>query len=317
MTHAYGLIGPDPVDTRDLQLKLTPLTALPTTPIDLTALLPTVQDQGQLGSCSSFALDGAIEYVDHASGKAFAAQSHLQLYYNARTRANKGVDSGAVLRDAIKALSIYGAAPETLWPYDISKFTVSPPTAALKAGFQHTAVKYARVPVTPLSVVTALQAGYPVIAGILVYSSFESAQVAQDGLVPIPDVANEQKLGGHAVLIEGYVQTPQGWHFKVRNSWGEGWGDKGYFYLPIEYINSNLCWDFWTLSAVSGSPRAKVMMDEVMVQTGLSEDQIFEFIPALYEILKDFLTGDGSLSPESRIPIQEGIARFLEEVGLQ
>jgi len=36
----------------------------------------------------------------------------------------------------------------------------------------------------------------------------------------------------------------------VRNSWGQGWGDKGYFYMPYEFILSPNASDFWTLRSV-------------------------------------------------------------------
>ena len=37
-----------------------------------------------------------------------------------------------------------------------------------------------------------------------------------------------------------------------RNSWGRGWGDHGYGYLPYEFVASAaLTWDFWTVRRVS------------------------------------------------------------------
>jgi C1A family cysteine protease len=35
-------------------------------------------------------------------------------------------------------------------------------------------------------------------------------------------------IGGHAVLVMGYSDTPK-CHYHIRNSWGPAWGDKGYF----------------------------------------------------------------------------------------
>ena len=51
-------------------------------------------------------------------------------------------------------------------------------------------------------------------------------------------------IGGHAVLIIGYDDTKErtihGRHYKgfleCQNSWGEDWGDKGFFWIPYEYI---------------------------------------------------------------------------------
>ena len=42
-------------------------------------------------------------------------------------------------------------------------------------------------------------------------------------------------VGGHAVLAVGYDNEHRR-RFTVRNSWGAGWGDGGYFYLPYAYL---------------------------------------------------------------------------------
>ena len=69
--------------------------------------------------------------------------------------------------------------------------------------------------------------------GIAVYGSFESKEVAKTGEVPMP-VPDESLLGGHAVLCCGYDDDTQ--RVLCLNSWGSGFGDKGYFTLPYAYI---------------------------------------------------------------------------------
>jgi C1A family cysteine protease len=95
---------------------------------------------------------------------------------------------------------------------------------------------------------TTLANGRPIVIGFSVYDSFESQEVAQTGMVPMPG-SNESMLGGHAVLLVGYDDPRQLWI--VRNSWGESWGDKGYFYMPYQYLTDpGLADDFWVLNTV-------------------------------------------------------------------
>jgi C1A family cysteine protease len=93
-----------------------------------------------------------------------------------------------------------------------------------------------------------LASGYPFVFGFTVYSSFEGAKVAQSGIVPMPGSA-EKPIGGHAVLAVGYDDDTR--EFLVRNSWGPGWGIKGYFKMPYAYLTApKLATDFWTIRGV-------------------------------------------------------------------
>jgi len=111
---------------------------------------------------------------------------------------------------------------------------------------KHRISKYLRVTGTSLNALkTCLSAGFPIVFGFTVYPSFESQATAATGLVHMP-AHGERPVGGHAVLAVGYDDSLQA--LIVRNSWGEGWGDKGYFYMPYKYAtNASLADDFWTL----------------------------------------------------------------------
>jgi C1A family cysteine protease len=127
----------------------------------------------------------------------------------------------------------------------IANFMEKPPVACYSDATKYKAVLYQRVFQSINQMKGCLATGYPFVFGFTVYESFESQQVAQTGTVSMP-APNEQVLGGHAVLAVGYDDAQQ--RFIVRNSWGDGWGIKGYFTMPYSYLTDpHLSKDFWTI----------------------------------------------------------------------
>jgi C1A family cysteine protease len=221
---------------------------------DLEPHCPPVYDQGQLGSCTANAIGGAYEFDLRKQGKTDFMPSRLFIYYH--ERAIEGTiksDSGAEIRDGIKTIADKGVCTEKTWPYVISRFAKAPSSAAYAEATHHTAVSYQRLDGTNLTQLkTCLASGYPIVFGFTVYEAFESQEVAQTGVLNMPQ-PGEQMMGGHAVLIVGYDDATQ--RFKVRNSWGTGWGlnGSGYFTVPYAYVtNANLADDFWTVRTVKG-----------------------------------------------------------------
>ena len=215
--------------------------------VDMRHNMPAIEDQGNLGSCTANAGVALAEYLDFRNDRHYMHRSRLFVYYNERVlEGTVNIDSGAYIRDAIKALVKWGACTETLWPYVISRYKQKPSTACYKAAALKQAIKYMRVNQTQDDMCNALVQGYPIEFGFTVYESFESDAVASTGMVPMPDVYNEYVLGGHACVIVGYDLNKRLWI--CRNSWGKKWGDKGYFYMPFDYLlDGDLSEDFWII----------------------------------------------------------------------
>ena len=247
MARRYGW-KPDVPDQRDVYCTLPWLPTLPPK-IDLSAGCGPVYDQGALGSCTAQALAGAVEFDMLAQALPLVPPSRLFVYYNERViEGSTDQDAGAALRDGIKALNKWGFCPEDMWPYDITQFTVKPPNSAYTAAKADIVKAYKRVAQGIIPMKTVLASGRPFVAGISVYDSFESDEVAQTGVVPMPD-PSESLLGGHAVLCIGYDDDAD--TFLMRNSWGDGWGMGGNFTLPQGYLASpDLAQDFWTITTV-------------------------------------------------------------------
>jgi C1A family cysteine protease len=252
--HHYGWV-PDLPDSRDFMFAapLENLAALPPS-VDLRPQCPKeVYDQGQLGSCTANAIAGALEFDQIKQGLNAFVPSRLFIYYNERVAEHTvNTDSGAQIRDGIKSVGSIGAPPETDWPYDISKFIDKPPQKAFKDAPLGKALQYQRVPQVLNQMKGCLASGYPFVYGFTVYESFESPQVAQTGMAPMP-ASSEKVLGGHAVVAVGYDDASQ--RFISRNSWGAGWGMGGYFTIPYAYLtDNNLADDFWTIRLVVKAP---------------------------------------------------------------
>lgn len=245
----YGWKADQP-DQRDLHYVASTavVMALPSQ-VDLRPQMPAVYDQGQLGSCTANAIGGALQYEQIRQQEKDFVPSRLFIYYGERVIEHSvDQDAGAEIRDGLKVVAKLGGPPETDWTYDEAKFADKPPDQAYKDGLQHRAIKYKRVRQNERQIKASLAEGVPVSVGFTVYESFESDEVAKTGKVPMPG-SNEQILGGHAVLVVGYDDSQGVWI--CRNSWGENWGDKGYFYMPYAYLlDSSLSGDFWNLSKV-------------------------------------------------------------------
>ncbi|HSR09876.1 MAG TPA: C1 family peptidase [Thermodesulfobacteriota bacterium] len=58
--------------------------------------------------------------------------------------------------------------------------------------------------------------------------------------------------GGHAVLIVGYDDSDQ--HFIVKNSWGTGWGEGGFFNIAYSQVNRTVQFGYWTIAYLRDAP---------------------------------------------------------------
>lgn len=243
----YGWV-PDIPDRRDLTFaSIAPKAGPLPSRIDLRANMPPVYNQGDLGSCVAQAIvANAVYCLKKQAGKT-VTPSRLFLYFNARVfLGTEGTDSGAMIRDGIKTMAKEGSCAEVMWPYRIKDFTRKPPDKCYQEALEHQAMKYYRLPTANIGMARAcLAAGFPFVFGMAVYESFESEAVAKSGVVPMP-LPTETMLGGHAVLGVGYNDDTK--QLVVRNSWGDKWGQSGYFLLPYEFVQtSDYVDDFWTI----------------------------------------------------------------------
>jgi C1A family cysteine protease len=241
---------PDLPDARDYLYSAPEkvLASLPTK-VDLRSKFQKIYDQGQLGSCTANAIGAAFEFDQRKQGLKDFMPSRLFIYYNERAiEGTVDTDSGAMIRDGIKSVAKLGVCTEKTWPYLIDQFRDKPPKPAYDEALKHQAVLYRRVLSSLHQLQGCLADGYPIVFGFSVYESFMSDEVARTGVVPLPP-RGEKLVGGHAVVAVGYDDDQQ--RFIVRNSWGTGWGQRGYCTMPYGYLTDpQLARDFWAIYSV-------------------------------------------------------------------
>lgn len=233
------------------------------TETDLREWCSPVEDQQDLGSCTANAGVAIVEYFERrAFGKHIDA-SRLFLYKVTRNLMKETGDTGAYLRSTMGALTLFGLPPEEYWPYNTKDFDVEPPAFCYGFAQNYQAIKYYRLdpPRTSPAVLlnrikSNLSAGLPSMFGFTVYTSISQAD-DNGGKIPYP-TAGDKIEGGHAIATVGYddsmkikntnkngVETTGA--FLIRNSWGTGWGDGGYGWLPYDYVTNGLAEDWWSL----------------------------------------------------------------------
>lgn len=220
--------------------------------VDLRKYCPEVYDQLNLGSCAANAISAAYEFdeiIQKEPKDEIFRPSRLFVYYNERElEGTTDKDSGASIRDSVKTIVSTGVCPESMWEYDVEKFTQEPTKMCYAYAHNHRAIEYKRVDQRITDLKRALIEGFPIVFGFIVYEHFESSEMAHTGVMKMPD-EDEKILGGHAVVAVGFSDEKQS--FLIRNSWGKDWGLEGYFWMPYEFImNSKYAADFWTITRV-------------------------------------------------------------------
>ena len=211
---------------------------------------PPIVNQESIGSCGANSSSSIFLFEEMREGlQDVSLKSRLFIYYYTRylMRTVKK-DSGVDNRSLMKALSKYGACDESLWPYDISKFKIKPPKACINSALDHQVKEYTAINQTLPDLKSCIAQGHPFLLGFYVPESFESEEMAKTGILKMP--VRGKIIGGHDVYAIAYDDDKQS--FLIGNSWGEDWGQKGYFEMPYEFIiDSKWVTDFWSFRLVS------------------------------------------------------------------
>lgn len=143
--------------------------------------------------------------------------------------------AGTTLKAAVDVLRNYGAVPESLLPFDIgtTMYTGDEKTFYATASI-YKVRQYFNLQRNISNWRVWLAQHGPILVGLKVDATWDHAASTGGKL----DVFQPGTVrGGHAVAAIGYTDDDR---IILRNSWGTGWGDKGFGYASEAYINGAL-----------------------------------------------------------------------------
>ena len=215
--------------------------------VDLTSEMPPVGNQGQQGSCASWAIAyyhrTQLEYRErhwdltdshHQFSAAFA--------YN---QVNGGGDNGSSFDDNMPLICEQGCANLVDCPYSDGDCTSWPSESAYSHAIPFRARTWAwfsTADTTGINMIRQLLVnGSTSCLGISVWGNFDN--IAAYNYMYCASDRTGTNRGGHLITFVGYndtLTTHDGkGAFRMVNSWGTGWGQSGYFWMSYQAVMDN------------------------------------------------------------------------------
>ena len=195
-------------------------------------LMPSVRDQGDVGSCVGFGIGASLCAEAKFLGIFSEWYSPTWIYNGARfVEGSLLKDSGCEPGDALSWLSKKGCLLEQFWPYNPNKLDTSTPSSVREAqAIKYPEFAYYRVVDGATGICSAIAEGHVVSIG---NPWFDNWMEAPKGVLPEP---SSSIVGGHETCLYGYDQDLR--MFYGQNSWGSSWGMGGRFIMPFSALDA-------------------------------------------------------------------------------
>ncbi len=205
--------------------------------VDLAYKFPKPGNQGAQGSCVGWASAYAYKSFQENQERKWGLTSNSTLFSPAYVynQINGGRDQGSYFSDALNLIVKKGAATLADFPYNQYDYTKQPSSTVVNNAYKYRAASWKALNYGDVYAIKEHLAtkGDGVIIGIPVYSDFENLNATTNRVY---DVISGTNGGGHAITVIGYDDSMNA--FKILNSWGTYWGDKGYGWVSYNVIQS-------------------------------------------------------------------------------
>jgi hypothetical protein len=212
-----------------------------------------IKDQGGRGTCVAHAGLAALE-VAYKPLSLDLSENYGYYKFEGSSEAEVCLDNGLNTQTSGQLMTDHGMSPETCWPYVSSLSGIDCPVPIETPWPVSTCSTQAKYGVTshhkinrkddlaedvgewinnPKYLESVLCAGHDIVAGFFVVGW-------PAGVTGVIDAVQGESIGGHAMVIVGFVRTADpahgGGYFILKNSWGTGLGQSGYVYLSYDYM---------------------------------------------------------------------------------
>lgn len=208
--------------------------------VSLKEYCPTRLNQGKQGSCVAWASAYAARTILEAkrTGKnPNTVRYSPSFMYNQISIDHKNCQ-GSYIKYAMDNLMKVGAVGFNDFQYDDSDCNRKPGSGLMSdaqvnkiKGFQRLTEESTGKSNEMLAMKQNLAKGSPIIIGMMVGGSFMKNMMGREMWTPSNTDYQQRGFGGHAMCVIGYDDYKAGGAFQIMNSWGEDWGDKGFFWI--------------------------------------------------------------------------------------
>jgi len=186
-----------------------------------------IKNQGSCGSCWAFSTTGSIEGQNFLKYNKLSSFSEQELVDCSSAEGNQGCNGG-LMDDGFDYVHEYGLCYESAYPYTGKTDSCQKSTCE-----QH--VKVASHTDIPQGDTASLKSACSSVGPISIAVDANMFWQLYTGGV-FNHMCNKNKLD-HGVLLVGYDSSEGYW--KVKNSWGESWGESGY--IRLKGTDDNTC----------------------------------------------------------------------------
>lgn len=200
-----------------------------------------INDQGSTGSCVGWSTaDSVLRWMFVKAGRLSKNQLlSPRFIWMAAKETDEFItqpttfieEDGTSLKAALDIARKYGAVTDDVLPFRTGQLYPNPAKTFYALAAKLKISSYFNLGTNVGNWRTWLASKGPILTRLSVDQTWDNAEKT-DGV--LETYKPQTRRGGHAVAFVGYTESA----FIVRNSWGTGWGDKGYAYASWSYAQA-------------------------------------------------------------------------------